>query len=186
MQEVWKPIDGANGQYEVSNMGNLRNSKTHRPVKGTPDKKGYLRFRPTINRKKKSFKVHRIVALAFIPNPENKPHVNHINGIKSDNRAENLEWVTCKENAEHAMKNGLWENVLHASEQTNNARKTPVIATNINTGEKIYFESVSSAERFLGSKQVSTVLKNKNRKQAKGYMLERVEKGGDANGCNCS
>lgn len=72
------------------------------------DHKGYLRtMLVDCNGVSKTIKVHRVIAMLFIPNPENKPQVNHINGIKHDNRIENLEWVTAKENAIHAVQNGL-------------------------------------------------------------------------------
>ena len=75
--------------------------------KPAKDHKGYLRTALIIDGKAKTIKVHRIIAETFVPNPLNKPQVNHINGVKEDNRAENLEWVTNRENVVHAYESKL-------------------------------------------------------------------------------
>ncbi len=95
-------------QYEVSNTGRSKEPHYKKNIL-TPqkDNKGYLRVRMSLHDRKVSAKIHRLVAIAFIPNPENKPQVNHINCNKEDNRVENLEWVTNGENQIHAYKNGL-------------------------------------------------------------------------------
>lgn len=184
INEVWKPIEGTEGLYEVSNTGKIRSlnyrmtGKVHE-IDQQLDHKGYLRVRvknkgfPHI-----TFKVHREVARAFIPNNEGKKQVNHINGDKTDNRVENLEWVSLQENAAHAMENGLWENNLRAIRESNERKKVPIIATNIETGKQLYFSSMSDAERALGTKHINAVIRGE-RKQAAGFRFEYA-KGGDA------
>lgn len=96
-----------NTLYTVDYIGNVygNTGKRLRPAK---DKKGYLRVGLMIHGKLCTKKVHRLIAEAFIPNPQNKPCVNHIDGNKENNWVSNLEWVTYKENTKHAIDNGLF------------------------------------------------------------------------------
>lgn len=105
MQE-WRIIEGLEG-YEISNYGNVRNNKTGRIIKNCYDLNRYFIVTLRKNKLKKTISVHRLVAKAFIPNPYNKETVNYINGIKTDNKVENLEWATRKEQAIHRDKTGL-------------------------------------------------------------------------------
>lgn len=106
--ENWLPIAGYEGLYEVSDMGGVRSLKrattSGKVLVQRSGTGGYLRVCLCKNNHKKTFVVHRLVASAFIENPEHKPEVNHKNGIRTDNRASNLEWVTRSENERHAYK----------------------------------------------------------------------------------
>lgn len=102
-----KPVDGFEGIYWVSPKGYIHNGRI--PLKTYVINSGYLCLKFTVKNKRTSVLVHRIVAKAFIPNPENKVQVNHIDGNKQNNAVENLEWVTSGENRAHAKANNLWE-----------------------------------------------------------------------------
>ena len=105
----WKKIYWINGEetkYSISNIGIVRNDKKNKLLK-TNFSKGYERINLVHNGKQKQFFIHRLVASAFIPNPENKEEVNHKNGIKSCNYDYNLEWVDRSENVQHAYRTGL-------------------------------------------------------------------------------
>jgi hypothetical protein len=119
--ENWKAIEGYEGLYEISNYGRVKSLS--RPVidkngvhvrttdeifkKPQVDTRGYYRVQLSKNNKHKTHKVHRLVAQAFIPNPENKRDVNHIDAVKTNNFVDNLGWVTNAENIAHAQENKL-------------------------------------------------------------------------------
>lgn len=113
--EIWKDIKGYEGYYQVSNFGNVRSLDRFDGVhdrKGTKIKpnlkqNGYLQVGLRKHNKRKWFGIHRLVATHFLRNPNNKPQVNHIDCNKQNNNVSNLEWVTGKENQEHAVKHGL-------------------------------------------------------------------------------
>ena len=124
-KEEWRdvPIEGFGHLYAVSNLGRVKSYdrivkkklgsyafQEARLLKHSIAGKGYYRVRLKINGKTIPCSIHRLVALAFIPNPDNKPQVNHINGDKTDNSVENLEWMTNSENQLHSYQNGLTPN----------------------------------------------------------------------------
>jgi len=117
--EIWKDIKYYEGIYQVSNFGNVKSldrvyfNGQHNCVRkgklmsNLTVSVGYNAVNLYLNKKATSILIHRLVAIAFIPNPEKKPQVNHINGVKTDNRVENLEWCTSSENLTHAVNNNL-------------------------------------------------------------------------------
>lgn len=108
--EVWKPVVGYEGLYEVSNIGRVRSINFHNSGKAKVMRPslntwGYLIVDLRKNNKRHSYTVHRLVAFAFIPNPDNLPEINHKNEIKYDNTVENLEWCTRKYNMNYGTGN---------------------------------------------------------------------------------
>ena len=107
MNEIWKPIKDYEGLYEVSNLGRVKSLNYKRTGKEkilkNSERNGYLVVSLVKNGKLKQFYVHKLVAEAFILNPENKPCIDHINTIRNDNRIENLRWVTYKENMNNEL-----------------------------------------------------------------------------------
>lgn len=127
MKEEWKPIKGYEGIYEVSNLGAIRSvdrltrSNRYKDVRYTKqgrllhpytNKRGYKRATLIRNNEREKKLVHRIVAETFIPNPDNKQQVNHIDGNKENNSVENLEWCSNIENIHHAFNTGLFDNKI--------------------------------------------------------------------------
>lgn len=122
MEEIWRDIEGYEGQYQVSNLGRVRSVerqvrkwngfKTIREsfLKQKLGKNGYVQVTLCKDGRMKTYLAHRLVAKAFIPNSENKPYIDHINTIKTDNRTDNLRWVTRKENEQNPL------SILHRSE----------------------------------------------------------------------
>lgn len=104
--EIWKPVVGFEGLYEVSNYGNLKGLKRGKNLKSWVHRCGYVTCKLHKNGKWKCFSVHRLEAIAFIPNPENKPQVNHKDTNKANNYIDNLEWCNNSENQLHASANG--------------------------------------------------------------------------------
>lgn len=177
MMEEWRDIKGFEGLYQISNFGRVRgvdryikdsigrNRFHKRKLKSqSTSKRGYNFVTISKNTKMYMFNVHRLVALAFIPNPHNKPCVNHIDLNQLNNHVSNLEWCTQKENVHHAIKNG------HVS-----PINIKVMVMNKSTKEKIIFKSQNQASLFMGkNKQYLSNTKIKNIWENEFYSWELV------------
>ena len=162
--EVWKDIPGYEGLYQVSNLGRVKGleryvdngPRSHRPEQikkpveaGSESKTNgqrYLQVGLWREGKGKSLLLHRLVAEAFIPNPEKKTTVNHKNGDKHDNRVENLEWSTQQENNRHAVANGLNGGV----HQRNKKGSIPVAQYDKDMNLIAIYPSMREAQRVTG------------------------------------
>ncbi|HRF71094.1 MAG TPA: NUMOD4 motif-containing HNH endonuclease [Candidatus Pelethenecus sp.] len=153
--EIWKDIKGYEGLYQISNLGNVKslgNKSNHKEeilMKQNLNFNGYLYIGLRSNSKRKIFRVHRLVAEAFIPNPLGKEEVNHINCNKTDNRACNLEWNTRQENQSHAEKNlskYISAGRKHAIEK--NSKKVKISKFPNEDSSYMIFDSLSEGARF--------------------------------------
>lgn len=108
MEEIWNPILGYEGLYEISNYGRAKSYQGLKPkMLALSTNVVYQIIRPIKDGVYATKTIHRLVAIAFIPNPENKPFVNHLDGNKHNNHVLNLEWSTVSENSTHAVRAGL-------------------------------------------------------------------------------
>lgn len=164
--EMWKIIDGYNGKYLISNNGQVKNARSGRILKQEVNHCGYARAHLCNFADRRMRFVHRLVAEAFIPNPENKTQVNHIDGNKLNNNVENLEWSTPLENVKHSWENGLRDGNIRWYE----SKKRKVIATSIDGTDIKRFKSISEAKKYFKTNHVSDVL-NGHREQTKGYRF---------------
>jgi len=147
--EVWKDIKGYEGLYRVSSLGrveSLHRKNVNRDIilNHGKNKFGYIVLR-LYNNGHSGFLLHRLVAMAFIPNPENKPTVNHISGIKSDNTAKNLEWATQSENSLHAYRLGLRHTPCEGKHGSDNPLSKPICQFDLNMNLIQEFDSATMA-----------------------------------------
>lgn len=203
MEELWKDIAGYEGVYQVSNLGNVKscehtikvisnNQHTNyvctktisaKYIKPSKDKNGYLIVHLSHNGTCITYKVHRLVAQAFIENPNNKPCVNHLDCDRQNNCVDNLEWCTHSENSQYMTKLGRNKGgeVLKkiSKEQRaiiNQKLCKPVIATNLTTGEEFCFKSIKEAAQQLNlhHSNITTVLKGRY-KRTGNYTFKYAE-----------
>lgn len=175
MKEIWKDIKDYKGLYQVSNIGRVKslanrsNHKTEIIIKQSKVT-GYMQVTLYKNSRRKMFKVHRLVAMAFIPNPLNKEQVNHIDGKKTNNAVENLEWNTVSENVKHAFCKELNSPLKGSS----NKRSVKVLQIDTQSGNTINtYYGTREAERNTGipHSNISSCCKKKV-KTAGGYIWE--------------
>lgn len=175
MEEIWKDIEDYEG-YQVSNLGRVRSLDRYNSrgywikgciLKPTMDKKGYLNVGLSKNNQGKTFKVHRLVALHFIPNIENKPEIDHINTIKTDNRAINLRWVTPKENSNNPIS---LVNKSESKKGIKNHRHQPVLQYDKDGNFIREWDTITEAETTLNiTHKIHYVCQGK-RKTCGGYI----------------
>ena len=196
-EEIWKVIPGFEN-YEISSHGRIKSKKRTIIHRGTecvlPERflkphnngKGYYSTDLIKDKKLHKFYIHRLVATLFIPNPENKPWVNHLDNNPSNNHFDNLEWCTPQENVDWMITQGRWginpERTKKSKESIIAKYAKPVIATNIKTNETLCFRSIGSAKEkgFLPSSIVACCKGKKH--THKGYIWQYASQKGETNG----
>lgn len=191
-QEIWKSIDGFGGTFEASTLGRIRsieriviykNGRKHKYpsciLSSTIAPNGYRIVNLAFSGDCKSSSVHRLIAKTFIPNPENKYTVNHINGIKTDNRLVNLEWMTQSENQYHALSLGLWTSTKGRKNLgvtgKNHGASRRVRQSDLFGNEIKIWDSISEAERGVGISHSCIIgCCKKQRNTSKGFKWEYV------------
>ena len=181
--EIWKPIKNYEESYEVSNQGRVRSKDRYTPTwngqvlkKGViktlkVDKDGYYKVWLSKDSKKKPFFVHRLVANAFIPNDEDLPIVNHMDGNKKNNVPDNLEWCTRSHNDKHAFKLGL-------RKATSGGTNKRVLRMSPKDGSIKMYESMSAAARDNGiTVQNISYCANGHQSKANGFYWVFINEG---------
>lgn len=190
MTEVWKDIKGYEGLYQVSNLGRVKSlpKEVRRVQNGSYITKerimktnirvdGYTRVVVTGYNGKHRYYVHRLVAEAFIPNPNNKPYINHIDCNPANNRSSNLEWCTPQENTAYMIRlnrnkrTPQWLNNLHKSQEQFYKKAKGI---NILTGDVVVLNSINSAKNYGFSPSEIVLCCKGKRRSTKNYTWEYV------------
>lgn len=184
MEEEWREIEGFNGMYLISNKGRVKSYKQRKEKFLSTHKThgNYIIVNLSSNGKNKSYRLHRLVAKAFIPNKDKKEFVNHIDGNKHNNSVSNLEWCTRQENEIHAWKNGMKEKIRITSiANSKTARKyihinKPVRQFDLNMNFIKEWDSAFQVQKQIGidSSAISKCCRKKLKK-AGGYIWQFVE-----------
>lgn len=189
--EVWKDVVDYEGLYMVSNLGRIK-TVGKLPTEKTPywqikllkkfkihgqdiNQYGYLCVNLYKNHKGKRFQVHRLLLIAFVPNIENKPQVNHKDGVKTNNLLENLEWNTRSENQKHAFRIGIKKpSKTFGLVNELNVNSTPIIQKTIEGVFVRRFPSIAEAHRFFGKQTNIPKALSGKQTQSCGYKWEYV------------
>lgn len=183
VSEVWKDIPEYEGLYQVSNLGRVKSLPKHYHqemiLKNKLTKDGYHETTLYKNNKSKCIRTHRLVAIAFIPNPNNKPQINHIDGNKLNNNVNNLEWCTNRENIDHSLKTGLQNH-----KGKNNPKAKSVLQYDLQGNLINRYDTLREATQMTGvlENKISMVC-NHHSKTAGGYVW-KFERRGDLDLCN--
>ena len=173
-----KYIKGYEGYYKIDEQGNIysmpRNGtiKNIKKIATSKNRTGYEQCVLFKNNVGKTFLVHRLVALTYIDNPKGLPQVNHKNGLKADNRADNLEWISIQDNTKHAFEhnlNGFKDQVMRNLEYMNRNKYHKVIL--IKENERHEFNSTVEASAFLGTDKDNITRDFRKGHKCKGYKV---------------
>lgn len=157
--EIWKPVVRYEGLYEVSSYGRVRSLDKittdgrkikGKILKGKIDKGGYLLVTLCKDKKQTTYKVHRLVAEHFIPNPQNKPCIDHINTVRTDNRVENIRWATYKENGNNPLTKIKQSRILKGKYGKEHPASKPIIQYDKDGNFIKEWDSIIEAARELG------------------------------------
>ena len=168
--ETYKDVKGYEGLYQISNLGNVKNK--HGLTLKPRVIRGYLTAHLSKSGKAKNVRVHRLVAEAFIPNPDNLPVVNHIDCNKTNNNSNNLEWCSHSHNDKHAYLNGLRKSPKYWTGKTGELHCKSIKVRCVETGQ--IFPSITEANKQFNTTHVSDCIRG-TRKHTNGYTWEVVK-----------
>ena len=177
--KYWKKSPIFPDEYLVSEMGEVKSLRSKKDLKPNEDKCGYLYYVLSVNGKRKTVKAHRLVALAFIPNPENKPSIDHIDGDRKNNSVKNLRWVTNKENTnnpltkQRLLKACCCRDFKAMGELRNFGRKRTRVLKNGKVIEVFETQREASAFTNVSPSKVSQCVSGKKR-SCKGFEFQEV------------